>query len=153
LGDGPERRHLEDLARTLGLGDHMTFAGHVPHTRVLDEMASAELVLLPSSSFGERLPNALKEAMASRCVVITSPTPGIAELVENGGNGFIHEAADAAGIAATITRLLGDRSQYEAIAAAAQRTVRERFDAGVSMAHYHTLWLTACAHRRARPKT
>src|SRR5690606_1543069 len=82
LGEGEELPRLKRLATSLGLKGAVEFEGHVSHRRVLEELSRAEVLLHLSHS--ERLPNVVKEAMACRCVAITTRTEGIEELVEHG---------------------------------------------------------------------
>jgi glycosyltransferase involved in cell wall biosynthesis len=68
LGDGPEKRNLEALARALGVQSQVEFAGAVPRQVVLDRLASADIFVHPSlhDSGGW----ATLEAMASGLPVI-----------------------------------------------------------------------------------
>lgn len=79
LGDGPERKNLEELANSLNLS--IDFKGHVTHNQVIDEMSKSEIFLFLSEKVDERLPNVIKEAMANYCFCISSMTPGIEELI------------------------------------------------------------------------
>ncbi|MBI1200791.1 MAG: glycosyltransferase [Phenylobacterium sp.] len=83
LGDGPERRQLEDLAAELAITDHVTFTGHVPDPRPWMAMADA-LVL---SSLYEGAPAVLFEALGEGLpVVATDCCPGMDALL--GGQAF-----------------------------------------------------------------
>jgi glycosyltransferase involved in cell wall biosynthesis len=48
LGDGPERRRLEELARSLGIEKTVSFRGWVSHPDVLRRLRSADLLVFPS---------------------------------------------------------------------------------------------------------
>jgi glycosyltransferase involved in cell wall biosynthesis len=48
VGDGPERRPLEALARALGVAERVHVVGAVPHARVPEVLQSADVVVLPS---------------------------------------------------------------------------------------------------------
>jgi glycosyltransferase involved in cell wall biosynthesis len=48
LGDGPERRRLEQLARTLEVDRGVEFCGFVPHEGTLKRLRSADILLFPS---------------------------------------------------------------------------------------------------------
>lgn len=148
LGDGPERAALERQAVEYGLGGAVEFAGHVEHGRVFDELDRAEVFLLLSGKASERLPNAVKEAMACGCAVVTTATPGIAELVEDGVTGAIVPMGDVEAAGRALGGILADRSRRTAMAAAARLAVRARFDAGVSIRRQLALWRAASARRR-----
>jgi len=48
IGDGPERERLQTLARTLGIGDHVSFLGQLPRSEVLEKMAECHVLVHPS---------------------------------------------------------------------------------------------------------
>ncbi|MGH7837659.1 MAG: glycosyltransferase family 4 protein [Steroidobacteraceae bacterium] len=48
FGDGPQRRPLEKQAQQLGVADRVRFLGAVPRARLLDELASCDLLVHPS---------------------------------------------------------------------------------------------------------
>jgi glycosyltransferase involved in cell wall biosynthesis len=62
-GDGPDRERLEGLARQLGIGSPVEFAGHVPRDELYQRLNRAALFILLSKKPSERLPNVLKEAL------------------------------------------------------------------------------------------
>ena len=68
VGDGPERPAMEELARSLGVDEHVRFLGK--QEQMEDILAVSDVFLLPSEyeSFGL----AALEAMAARAVVISS---------------------------------------------------------------------------------
>lgn len=84
VGDGPERRNLEDLVTELNLQDRVTFTGFRRDTA--DLYRAMDLFTVPSlyEAFG----NITVEAMLSRTPVLASHTGGITEVVRDGENGF-----------------------------------------------------------------
>ncbi len=76
IGDGPERKKLEGLARQLGLSETVRLAGSLPRARVLEKMRQSG-VLLHTADF-ESFGYVLAEAAASDCRVVSTPV-GIAE--------------------------------------------------------------------------
>ncbi|MGN6401903.1 MAG: glycosyltransferase family 4 protein [Flavisolibacter sp.] len=52
IGDGPEKEHLENLAKTLGLGKNIHFTGQLEHSDVLQQMQRTKIFLHPSSYEG-----------------------------------------------------------------------------------------------------
>jgi len=104
LGEGPQRRALEQLARELGLSaDDVALPGFVANPYAW--MARSAVFAL--SSRWEGLPNALIEALACGCAVVSSDCPsGPAEILENGRLGPLVPVDDAAALAAAIERAL-----------------------------------------------
>jgi glycosyltransferase involved in cell wall biosynthesis len=148
MGDGPERSRLEALAHSLGLADAVTFVGLVDHMRVQAEMAAAEVFVSMSRKHSERLPNVVKEAMASRCVCVVSRTPGISELLEDGVHGFVVPQGDIEMAAERIEQIFSEKSKSWALAKRASKHVTDYFDVRRTMNIYidrwHTLVGTGC---------
>jgi glycosyltransferase involved in cell wall biosynthesis len=128
LGDGPDRRRLERLATRLGLGRAVSFRGHVAHHEVFEELARAELFLFLSRYAAERLPNVVKEAMACRCLVVTTATSGMEELLEDGRHGWVVAQGAWEAAAARAIEAFAHPVRREEMVAAAQGRVLEHFD-------------------------
>lgn len=89
VGDGPERKSLQELARGLGIDNCTEFLGEEPHDDVLRLMVSCDIFCLPSYREGFGIVYA--EAMALGKPVIGCKGQGIADFVENGNTGFLVE--------------------------------------------------------------
>jgi glycosyltransferase involved in cell wall biosynthesis len=122
VGDGPDRASLEGLARDLGLGDTVIFAGLTQH--VAPFYALADVFVLPSLSEGS--PNVLLEAMASGLPVVATRVGGVPEIAADGTTALLGPAKDPAFIARAVDRLLADRDLASRLGAAARRTVLSR---------------------------
>ena len=103
LGEGPERRSLEELIRQLGMAGDVKLPGydHNPFRY----MSRASVFAL--SSLYEGLPGALIQAMACGCRVIGTDGPGGArEVLEGGAAGPLVPPGDPAALARGISALL-----------------------------------------------
>jgi glycosyltransferase involved in cell wall biosynthesis len=78
-GDGPLRLGLDALARRLGVRDRVRFLGEVPHSRLPDLYAAADILVLASSREGWA--NVLLEAMACGTPVAATAVNGTVEVV------------------------------------------------------------------------
>ncbi len=85
-------------ARRLGLARRVLFIG--PQQDVKPYYGAAEALVLPT--LYDPFPNVALEAMASGLPVLTSLKSGAAELIENGGNGFVCDALDVPALAAQL---------------------------------------------------
>lgn len=85
VGDGVDKHHLIDLAKSLGLQEDVTFAGYVIDARMY--MQAFDLFLL--SSVKEGLPYTIIEAGFAKVPVISTDVGGITELIENLRTGFL----------------------------------------------------------------
>lgn len=80
IGSGPMETELRSLVTSLGLDNHVEFAGWMPHDVVLREMASASLVVVPSNGEGYGL--VLAEALACGAPLLVSDIPVFREVLE-----------------------------------------------------------------------
>jgi colanic acid/amylovoran biosynthesis glycosyltransferase len=150
LGDGPERKRLEALARSLDIGHAVSFLGHVSHDRVFAELARAEAFLLMSKKPSERLPNAVKEAVGCRCLCVTTQTRGIEELLVDKEHGFIVALGDVEGAAERIGRAFADSSLVETMTEAAYRHLERNFDLEGTMRTYLEHWQRLALQKQAQ---
>jgi GT2 family glycosyltransferase/glycosyltransferase involved in cell wall biosynthesis len=81
--------------------------GRVAHDRIPTLLASLDVLVVPSVWI-ENSPFVIKEAFAAGVPVVASNLGGMAELVEDGRNGLLFEAGDAADLRRVIARLLDE---------------------------------------------
>lgn len=136
--------HLRRLHRALGLADVVRFLGPLPFARVRERYARADVVVLPAvqASDGRRevTPNALLEAMAMGCAVVSTPIGGIPEIIEDGVSGLLVPPRDAPALAAALARLGGDPALRARLGAAARARIEERFDIARNIRQYVALF-------------
>jgi len=84
----------------------LRIAGHLPHDGVLQELADADILVLPSRQ--ESLPNALLEGFACSLPAVVTNVGGMPELVHDGVNGFVRASEDASGLADAVAMLADD---------------------------------------------
>lgn len=87
VGQGPEQENLNALCAELGIAEAVRFTGQLSNQNVLAEMAQARFFCMPSVREGFGI--VYLEAMACGCITIGTEGEGIADLIENGKNGFL----------------------------------------------------------------
>jgi glycosyltransferase involved in cell wall biosynthesis len=101
LGDGAERKKLEEFVRANKLEQHVEFLGAQadiePYYRQMD--------LLVHPSLSEALPTVILEAMACGVPVIASRIEGVSELVDEGQTGWLFTPGDAAELAGIVAHV------------------------------------------------
>jgi glycosyltransferase involved in cell wall biosynthesis len=103
LGEGREKRNLEGLAQTLGVGGRIALPGFV--TNPYAYMARARLFVL--SSLWEGSPNVVVEAMAVGTPVVCTDCPsGPREILEGGRYGLLVPVGDYEALACAIEETL-----------------------------------------------
>lgn len=116
-GGGPERARLESLGERLGVSEHVTFLGMLPHEQIPSYLALADIVVIPSLIEASSL--FVLEAMAMGKPVIASRTGGIPEIVNN-GSGMLVSPANARELAEKIL-MLYDSTEREKLGRNAYR--------------------------------
>ena len=125
VGDGPTRAALESEARELGLADRVHFLGARPEEAVIEELANADLFVLPSLMEG--LPVSLMEAMALGIPVVAPHVAGIPELVMDGRDGLLFPPSDWDALGTLLARLLSEPGLRERLGAAGRARVTAEF--------------------------
>ena len=104
IGDGPERSACEELARSLGVSQHVRFLGRRGDVPRL--LSAIDLALMPSQSEGLGL--AAVEALAAARPVIAFAVGGLPEVVTDGINGRLVPPGDCEAFANAVTETLRD---------------------------------------------
>jgi len=154
VGEGPQHRRLEQLARELGIAERVEFTGPLPQGRLVEIYARADLfvlasVILERSGKRDVIPNVLVEAMAMRLPVVATNISGIGELIADGVSGRLVPPNDARALAAVIDELLRDEPQRRRLAQAAGERVREEFDRELNIEALADLFRGEAVARRA----
>lgn len=138
VGDGPEAEVLRLRANLAGCGDKITFAGRLGELETLEQIASSDILVLPS--FMEGLPIVLMEAMAIGTAVVASRVAGIPELVEDGTSGLLFTPSKWDELAACMSRLLGNDELRKDLAKNAVAAVATEFDIKTSAKQLRSLF-------------
>ena len=153
VGEGPQRRRLEQLAAELGIADRVELTGPVPQSRLAEIYAQADLfvlasVILERSGKRDVIPNVLVEAMAMQLPVIATNIAGIPELITDRANGRLVAPNDVPALAAAIRELLDDEPQRHRLAKAAVEAVHAKFDREVNIEDLAALFRGTAAVQR-----
>jgi L-malate glycosyltransferase len=115
-GEGEQRPALEDLVRRLGLEGRFFLPGQLADTPGF--LTALDVAVLCSRSEG--MSNALLEYMAAGRAIVATAVGASSELIEDGVQGLLVRAGDAAGLAAAVRRLLEDPALAARLGAAAR---------------------------------
>lgn len=117
IGAGVDRGMLEQTARSLGLIDHVQFAGFVPDASQYLGQFGAYLHVARMENF----PLVLVEALAHGLPVFAPDVGGTAEVFSAGVDGWVIPLSDAAGAAGIIETCMKDEDRMRQAAVAAKR--------------------------------
>jgi glycosyltransferase involved in cell wall biosynthesis len=107
-GAGDYRPALEELARSLDLGDRVRFLGRISESEKLSLLRRAWALVFASPKEGWGITNL--EAAACATPVVASNSPGIRESVRDGETGYLVPHGDIAAMAAAMHRLAESRA-------------------------------------------
>jgi phosphatidylinositol alpha-1,6-mannosyltransferase len=127
VGSGPEEARLQTLARTVGVADRVHFLGRLDDRALADEYRRCTVFVLPAR---RTLEGDLEgyglvyfEAAAWGRPVIAGRSGGEGDAVVDGQTGILVDGESVARVAETITSLLNDPAQLQALGAAGRARV------------------------------
>jgi N-acetyl-alpha-D-glucosaminyl L-malate synthase BshA len=139
-GDGPDRGPAEQLARELGVDEHVRFLGKQDHMERLIPRTHA--LHLPSET--EAFGLAALEAMACGVPPVATLTGGVPDLITQGVDGFMEPVGDTDSQAARLIGLLTDTALHDRMASAARLTALTRFCTDLIIPQYEAHYRRVC---------
>jgi glycosyltransferase involved in cell wall biosynthesis len=115
VGQGDDRRRLEDIVARLGLNDLVQFRGWVSEAEKRDLLRRSWGLILPSAKEGWGIANI--EASACGTPALASDRPGLRDSVQDGRTGFLFPHGDVEALASVLLRLAGDPELVERLGA------------------------------------
>lgn len=126
LGDGPNRKILENLTKKLNLENRVIFNGQVSQSDLPQHLAAGDIFIRPSLSEGQGI--AFLEAMAAGIPVIATPVGGIVDFLRDRETGLFCEVKNPKDIAEKAKELLSNKELAEKIKINAKKMVREKYN-------------------------
>lgn len=127
VGDGPRWKDVEYEMLKLVLGSRVIMTGSMTAEDLLDSIAVSSIYVdLSSRSTG--LEPTLIEAMAQKKIVLGSELSPIAEIIEDGLDGFLVRPADDLNIAQLLEKILHSQEAFTLIGEAAREKVLKFFN-------------------------
>jgi len=126
LGDGPDRKKLEELARQLNLLNRVIFFGAYNNDDLPKYLAIADVFVRPSLSEGQGI--SFLEAMAAGVPIIATPVGGIVDFLKDGETGLFCKVNNPKSIALKAGELLNNKELAEKIKINAKNMVEKNYD-------------------------
>jgi colanic acid/amylovoran biosynthesis glycosyltransferase len=126
IGDGPDRKELEDLVGQKGLMRQILFEGSINQDRIQDFYIAADIFAL--ASFAEGIPVVLMEAMAMEIPCVATSINGIPELIRDGVDGLLVAPSDVQGLSAALIRLMDSVALRESLGKAGRLRVQQHYE-------------------------
>ena len=138
VGDGPERKNLEELVEKLEINNAVLFTGFKNNTP--DYIASFDIFLLTSDSEGTSM--TLLEAMAFATPCIVTRVGGNPELIQHDKNGLLIERNSDDQLYNAIESLLANRQTGLTLGAQARDDFDSRFELRHMIKGYDELYVS-----------
>jgi glycosyltransferase involved in cell wall biosynthesis len=145
VGDGSERRMLEELSTELGITAQVSFWGQ--QLDVAPFFSAADAFVMSSSSEG--LPISLLQAFSVGLPAIVTDVGGMAEVVRLAQAGITVPAADPSAMAAAILRLAASEADRLRFSTNAIDAFDARFTLPIMADAYMSLYRNTARRRRA----
>ncbi|MBN2566868.1 glycosyltransferase family 4 protein [Candidatus Woesearchaeota archaeon] len=139
IGDGPERRNLAELAKSLGVGSKVRLLGHLQNERIKRYIQRSRIVYVPSI-WPDNSPITIYETLACGKAIIASRVGGIPDLVHDGKNGFLVDRNDSDAIAEKTVALLRDPALLKRFGEHSRKLAEEEFEIGVHIGKLVSLY-------------
>ena len=146
IGTGPAQVELEALAERLGIAARVTWHGGLPRADRERLWQHTDCVVMPSRAtrhWVETLGIPAVEAMAHGVAVVVTDSGALAETV--GDAGIVVPEDDAAALTTALQRLLDDRGERAALAAAGRRRAMQVFTDEALAQRTLEFWQTVAA--------
>jgi len=131
-GEGPERSHLEEMAKELGISDSVIFLGSVMQERLTEYYSLCDVFVMTnrmeSGGDAEGFGMVFTEANAMGKPVIGGRSGGAAEAIVEGQTGFLVDPDNSDEIARRLCLLLMNDQFAREMGAKGQRRVEEEFN-------------------------
>jgi len=128
VGEGPEKKNLEELCIFLKIQNSVRFCGEVSHVELADFYSKASVVVLPSV-VAETCGLVILEAMASARPVIGSRIGGIPEVILENETGLLFNPGDTSELSEKIVQILLNPERAERMGKLGRERVEKEFSA------------------------
>jgi glycosyltransferase involved in cell wall biosynthesis len=127
VGDGDMKAAYQDLAKTLGIGERVIFAGAVSEADLPRAYRAAQVHVLPSVTQSEAFGLVTLEAAATGLPSVVSDLPGVRSLVVPNQTGLLVEAGFEESLERVMQRFLHEPSLGEQLGKAARQRVLVKY--------------------------
>ena len=139
IGDGPEKKILENKIGQLGLSKNILFLGEIRDLDIYYQLS--DIFVLPSINEGFGL--SVVEAMSNKLLAIATRVGGVPEIIEEGISGYMANPEDENSIAHVIDRILNlNEEEKKVIINNAYLNFKSKFSLEKMISNYESLYLS-----------
>jgi len=123
IGEGSERKKIENFIQRLGLGDKVVLLGQIKNEDVPNYLAAADCFLL--SSLKEGFGIVVLEAMAASVPIVATGVGGVLDIIEDGKTGLLVEPQNPQKIAEAVFRISSNSGLADLVVSNAEEEVKK----------------------------
>lgn len=139
IGTGPMEAAVREAAL---LAPNVQFLGPLPHSRTIEEMRRASVLIFPSLWY-EIQPMTILEALACGVPVVATCLGEREEILKSGGAGCLFKPGDAKDLAAKVLRLMSEPRLRRDMSSAARELFNSRYSTQKSYEDLMQIYRTA----------
>lgn len=125
IGDGSLYQYVDRSLKTYIDAGNVILLKYIPHVTLPQYTQNIKIFLFLTHSDG--LPNIILEAMASGCVVVSTPVGGIPDVIINGKTGFLLHSSKPSEVLKLVLTLLRSGDELESLSITSYNYVREKY--------------------------
>lgn len=126
IGDGPERKNLETLAKKSGLKEKIVFFGFKNFEEYIKILKISDIFVNPS--YTEGLPTTVAEAALCKNTIVATDVGGTPEIITGKKSGFLIKPKDIESLKEKLDLLIEDEDLRKRLENSAFEEVRSKFD-------------------------
>jgi glycosyltransferase involved in cell wall biosynthesis len=149
VGDGSERKRLQERARDLNIAQRVVFLGRKRPEEVAEYLSHADVFVSTSLSDGNNI--SLNEAMACGAFPVATDIPANREWIRHGDNGFLTDLHDPRMLAKLVVQALEQSSLRHTAAEANWNIIQQRGSWASAMSVMEAQY-TKLIHNDGRPE-
>jgi glycosyltransferase involved in cell wall biosynthesis len=143
IGDGPEKKNLENLAAKLNIREKIIFFGYKNFEDYIKILKISDIFINPS--YTEGLPTTVIEAALCKNAIIATNVGGTPEIIIDKKSGFLIEPKNIGQLEERIKMLITNKNLRETIGKNASDEVKNKFNWPSSIKKYLTIFEIKCS--------
>ena len=145
-GNGNQLEEIKKIVQEYGMNEKVTLLGDVPHEKVKDYFALADIVIVPSvhsAGVEEATSISALEAMGSGTPLIACAVGGLKEIVDPGNDGLLIEEKNVVQMSEAIIELLDHPEKGVKMAKRAREKIEKEYSHLTAAEKYEEIYLKA----------
>jgi glycosyltransferase involved in cell wall biosynthesis len=121
------KHYFFDFISKNNLQNHINYHGVVTGEKKKQLLEEAHFFILPTNYINEGQPISIIEAMAYRCVILTTHYRGISEMISSNESGVYIDFGSPESIASGVKKLIENPSEFQRISEGGHQVFQEKF--------------------------